>query len=64
MIWQRYEKLFKIWLQCVTLSLNQVSLFGAGLVVAFTADVVEGEEQMVFFVELGWQLNLKLRNKR
>lgn len=50
-------------LQCVTLNLNQVSLFGAGLAVAITADMIEGEEQMMFLVELGWQLNLKLCNK-
>ena len=43
-----------------TLHLNHVSLFGAGLAVAITADMVKGEEQMVFLMELGWQLNLEL----
>lgn len=45
------------------MSLNQVSLFGAGFAVVITADMVEGEEQMMLLVELSWQLNLILRNK-
>lgn len=49
--------------QCVTLSLNKVSLFGAGLAVAITADMVEGEEQVMLLMELSWQLNLILRSK-
>lgn len=47
----------------LTLSLNHVSLFGAGLAVAIAADMVEGEEEMMLIVELGGQLNLILRNK-
>lgn len=47
-------------LQFRTLHLDQFPLLGAGLAVAITAEVEEGEEQMVFLVELGWQLNLEL----
>lgn len=43
--------------------LNLLSLFGAGLAVAIAADVIEGEEKMMLLVELGWQLNLKLKQR-
>lgn len=51
------------WLSVATLRLNEVPLFGAGLAVAVAADVVQGEEEMMLLMKLGWQLNLKLWNK-
>lgn len=47
----------------VTLGLDQVSLFGAGLAVVVTADVVEGEEQVMLLMELSGQLDLILKHK-
>lgn len=47
----------------VTLGLDQVSLFGAGLAVVVTADVVEGEKQVMLLMELSWQLDLILKHK-
>ena len=48
---------------CVrTLGLHHVPLLGAGLAVAVTAHVEEGEEEMVLVVELGGQLDLELRD--
>lgn len=47
--------------KCFTLRLNQVSFFGAGFAVAVTAHMIESEEQVMFLVELGGQLHLKLQ---
>ena len=47
-----------------TLCLHHVPLLGAGLAVAVTADVVEGEEQVVLLVELGRQLDLELKEEK
>lgn len=51
-------------LQRLTLCFHKLSLLGAGLAVVFTADVVEGEEQVVFLMQLSRQLNLELINNK
>lgn len=47
--------------QRLTLGLDEVPLLGAGLAVAVTADVVEGEEQVMLLVQLSRKLDLVLK---
>lgn len=49
--------------QRLTLGLDEVPLLGAGLAVAVTADVVEGEEQVMLLVQLSRKLDLILKRK-
>lgn len=49
--------------QRLTLGLDEVPLLGAGLAVAVTADVIEGEEQMVLLVQLSRKLDLILKRR-
>lgn len=49
--------------QRLTLGLDEVPLLGAGLAVAVTADVVEGEEQVMLLVQLSRKLDLILKRR-
>lgn len=63
MNWHTHRSLIFTAAQRLTLGLDEVPLLGAGLAVAVTADVIEGEEQMVLLVQLSRKLDLILKRR-
>lgn len=44
-----------------TLSFNGVLFFRCCLCINFTADMIEGEKQMMLLMEVNWKLNFNLK---